>query len=333
MINKMRSSKIIWVATYKMMTCQIHLEQPKKKFNKFSHSLFQEEVMLSKIGSEDTEQGNTLLIMFHCPTLGAQVFSFPESWYLNWNTYEGCDYYKSFQFKQLREREKNAASLPWGEAAHGLEQRPGHCRHWFQTLEQTCPQHTCCAEPSTVWKRVLWERLHITGKHDIHALKRTFITTWVTTDWNELPHVRRYGQVFTECSWQQVHTSRMLCSLCWGRWQVALSMLVTCLSFSFLEYLCPSTIFHAYNQFVENHEQTMHNSNMTKQAWTQYLHRQIHRPSITSRLQAGPRSILQIVVVSLHEVLNNWHSCSSLINRKSNNKQNNTSRVLLEREW
>ena len=69
-----------------MMTCPIHLEQPKKKFNKFSHSLFQEEVMLSKIGSEDTEQGKTLLIMFHCPTLGAQVFSFPESWNLNWNT-------------------------------------------------------------------------------------------------------------------------------------------------------------------------------------------------------------------------------------------------------
>lgn len=127
-------------------------------------------------------------------------------------------------------------------------------------------------------------------------------------------------------------TSGMLCSLCWGRWQVALSMLVTCLSFSFLEYLCPSTILHAYNQFVENTEQTMSSSNTRKQAWIQYLHRQIHRPSITSRLQAGPSSVLEFVVVSLHEVLNNWHSCASLINRKSNNKQNNRSKVILERE-
>ena len=27
----------------------------------------------------------TLLIIFHCPTLGATVFSLPDSWYFNWN--------------------------------------------------------------------------------------------------------------------------------------------------------------------------------------------------------------------------------------------------------
>lgn len=47
----------------------------------------------------------------------------------------------------------------------------------------------------------------------------------------------------------QKSTSRMLCSLSWGRLQVALSMLVTCLSLSFLEYLCPSKILQTYNHF------------------------------------------------------------------------------------
>ena len=35
------------------------------------------------------------------------------------------------------------------------------------------------------------------------------------------------------------------------------------------------------------------------------LHRQIYRPGIIFRLHASPSSMLQIVVVSLHEVLNN----------------------------
>lgn len=45
------------------------------------------------------------------------------------------------------------------------------------------------------------------------------------------------NKTLKECS-----TSAMFLSLSEGRWQVALNRAVTCLSFSFFVYLCPSTI-------------------------------------------------------------------------------------------
>jgi hypothetical protein len=56
-----------------------------------------------------------------------------------------------------------------------------------------------------------------------------------------------------------------------------------------------------------------------------YLHRQINRARITSRQQTGPISMLKFVVISIKEVLNNQHSRSSLINRKSNKNRRNRS--------
>lgn len=123
--------------------------------------------------------------------------------------------------------------------------------------------------------------------------------------WAKIQKHKKFGSAST---WYC--TSWMLCSLCWGRWQVALRMLVTCLLLSFLEYLCPSTILHTCNHICMNKLHTACTIQVEVNGW--WINTSIGK-------YTGRESLPDCRQGQEAYVLNNSLPCPIIINRKSNN--------------